>query len=346
MNLVVINKSLGEIDWISANRHKFDGHTIFINYRCDDDEIKAFLPNFYELESEKIFHGKKYLSNFDVVTKIDNILERLSTFIFNRTHSQVIQKLFDLLLVFVKKLIARIIVKSGSSLKPDSGIVTVFHENNDRNTVFLEVIKLVFKVDKVVFFPHHFGVTYPKNILTKAIHKLSGGTTVWVNRESESDGLHYIHPNENQCNLGKPRGNGRKLVLILTRQCSFDYGFDSEDAYIRLDSLLNKIQDKYRGNIYIKHHPRDKLNPTWKTLEELYDLKVLESSALDFCAKRNVICFHLYTTLVEPLSYMGVKCIDVSPYNVNPLSIPLVKENMGYYLEEGITELYDENEFF
>ena len=345
MNLVVINKSLGEIDWISANRYKFGSDVIFINYRCNNDEIKKFSPNFYSSEIEMLHNCDDYLYNFILVKKIDDILDKGSTFIFNKTKSHLIQKLFDLSLVYIKRCIAYILVKSKSSDWPHAnvGVETIFHENNDRNTVFLEIVKLVYRQNRVVFFPHHFGIAFPKNLLTKTIHKLSGSFTVWVNRPSESDGMHYKYIEIQKPKPRKINGDD-KVVLIMTRQCSLDYGFDYEDAYVRLNSVLARLQEKYQSKFYIKHHPRDKFNPTWKKLEEVYSLNVLESSVLDFCSNNNVTCYHLYTTVIEPLNSLGVKCIDVSPYKRNPMFIPSIKENMNYYLNKGITKLYDENE--
>ena len=320
MKVLVINKSLGEIDWIAVNSN----HRVFANidliilYRVSLEELYKYFPNF-----DKKFPGVKVLSfnNFGSVSKniivIDNLLDKVSTKIFNVFGAKT-QIFAEFLLTFFRRFVSKFF----SSIYLDK--IVLLHEYNARTNILIELFK---NKNDVILFPHHFGYMHQLDYFQKRLCRFMYGRycdkLLYSNDDTKfSIEFDQVDPDS-------------KIALILTRQCSLVYGFDYIAAYESLDILCQKLND-LNYEIYIKHHPRENFYDCWNALELKHNITRLNYSVFDFCSLNLPICFHLFTTMVVPLSRMGVNCYDVSPYDDD------VFNNNSIYAEQ-INKLIDNN---
>lgn len=309
--LIVINRSLGELDWIVANysliTSDLDRITILC-YRVDQKSVLNFAPNFFGDNEVTVLSVEQLTNSFRLLRLVDNFFDRSSTYLFNKFGSA-IQYKFDSSLVFVKGIVSYVFRLPHTKL---NNIDKIYHENNDRTTCLLELIKRKREFKSLEFFPHHFGATQPINRMTLNIQDKVGIDSCFVNFEDESKIGNYKFLGSSIIERSN-RTDGELKILILTRQCSESFGFSYENAYEKLDVLLSKLK-RYGIEIYIKNHPRDLDNHYWNKLIRKYNLITIEYSAIDFVRKNKVVCFHLHTTLCIPLSQLKALCYDVSPY--------------------------------
>lgn len=310
--IVVLNRSFGEIDWIISSWSTLDldsQQILFLCYRLDKSDVISYAPGLFLKRNvvvknvSECFNGSGALN---VIKRADTFLDRLSTFIFNKTKSHFIQKALDLCLVYMKRGIAKSLkIESLTSDGQD-----LYHENNDRSTILLELLRVGTK--SVTFFPHHFGNTHPRGRLESKIFDSIGVQKCYVNYKEESDGENYLFLEKKLPKILEIEEG--PIVLILTRQCSDYYGFNFKQGAEVVSSLLGQLS-QMNNTVYIKHHPRDHNINEWRELTSNYKVNELYTSVLDFVVGKKIICFHLYTSLVEPISSLGVACYDISPYS-------------------------------
>ncbi|EJR3605858.1 hypothetical protein NX622_003621 [Vibrio cholerae] len=310
-DLVIINKSLGELEWIIKNYDAlFKGKYIDVFlYRVSIDDANLFAPDFFKRNNVRVHEVIKDRKKFNALIAFDNFFDKLSTYIFNRCGKNA-QYITDIALIYVKALVSKFLKLEVNIFEVDR----VYHENNDRTTCFLEKVISKVQYENLFFYPHHFGETTPKDKINVRLHKLIGVDRCIVNYKNEACFEHYQAVKKNLVVKITRNNSIPTKILILTRQCSDSFGFSYESAYNTLDELLKTIVLLVDVDIYIKNHPRDRDNKYWAVLKEKYSLSELSTSAIDFVSGNNVVCFHLYTTLCEPLSELNIKCFDVSPY--------------------------------
>jgi len=344
----VLNKSLGEMDWLSVHSEYLFGNqpVTYICYRITKKQLLQFCPSLFKDENVQVIDSEELFGNYKLTVNIDNFLDRLSTYIFNHA-GHTAQMFVDLGFIYLKALISIILVHIDKKKLPIKG--KLFHENNDRTTCFFEAIKRSISGDEVIFFPHHFGITTPKNKYTSFIHNKIGVSKCYVNGYNET--VFNAYERIKHKKQSKITNDVPVKYLILTRQCSESFGFTEGAAYKSLDKLLSDLTSVLpKSQIYIKNHPRDKDNLSWAKLTDKYSLRDMDYSAIDFVKQNNVICFHLHTTLAIQVSQLGSKCFDVSPYDPElvALSEPL-KEQLKLQLTGGYTKMLDvfsENELY
>ena len=295
--IIVINRSLGELDWLILNWAKIDSASdeiIILCYRCNLQQLYEYSPTFMRSFRGEVHEWSSLNSNFKYMLLIDNFMDRVSTKISNLWGGRS-QWIVDVIFSLFRQCITRLPLKLGL---PKS---CVYHEYNARTSMPLVFLRQL--ASEFVFFPHHFNIeSFPpenqlvffKNFMKVEVRYLSnslGGV--------RSPNTITVLP---------------KKCLILTRQCSLAYGFNYEEAYDQLD-LTCSLLTKLGISLVLKHHPREQRLNLWENLEQRYSARRIDSSAIDF-AKSNVdiICVHLYTSLVNELSKFGIPCFDVSPY--------------------------------
>lgn len=304
--MIIINKSLGELDWLIFNWPYLDlRHPInILCYRVSKQKVINHAPNFFRennqirlLDFGEVFKFASFFQFFD------NLMDRLSTKVFN-TFGPVSQSYIEIFFGIFRNCLAYRNNLS-SSLCGDF----VYHEYNARGTFLLSLLPRGIVVN---FFPHHFG---PSPMLSKIERRVMN----IVSKTADYKLLHtFERPSATSVKNLKRKKTDSHVVLILTRQCSPIYGFSYKEAF----DVLNKLCEVLRRSdveIYIKHHPREHEYYFWEILEDFYKIKRIDGSIFDFVSDLNVVCFHLFTTLVWPLSELGVKCFDVSPYNLEIL---------------------------
>jgi len=322
--LVVINKSFGELDWLAMNKNLLLGdndYSILI-YRMEYEAVKKYFPKFISdapnvqtVEEISGFYGR-------LMGRADSWLDRVSTYIFNRTKSLFLQCVIEEIFLYFRRFMAYLIFRKFKMFDCDM----LLYENNYRSSILLECLKLN-GVSRLVFYPHHFGFTQRNNYFDRLLFKKINVDFVCVNYSEESDGHKYKKvPSSKPSELTKSQINPE--IVIVTRQCSLMYGFSLEEAVEVVEKVLIRYGNKIQ---YIKNHPRDLDNPEWKRIAQKYDLVEVNSSLIDMSISRPLICITLYTGLIFQLSKLGVKCFDISPFDFKLLdSSPFRNEILEY----------------
>jgi len=341
---VILNKSQGEIDWLVYNQNNLFSRDDLIYVYCniiDKDVAINYAPNFFSQENVRVFNLVDIINNrYNLkVFKLDVFFERISSFMINKVNNRSMQNLTELSLVFVRRAIASILIYSVNN---DVKFNEIFFENNFRSSLLFEVLKKRRKSSgtEVTLFPHHFGPLEKTTKLTRLIIQALNISRCLVNNNSEAEGIYKYLPSKKE-KLPTSLGLGiqDRTFLLLTRQCSTHYGFEYTEAFKCFEKALIGIRSLYpNAVIKIKNHPRDLKRSTWNELSSNYGGEEIFTSAVDFCAKnQHLVCIHFYTSLVEPLSGMGIKCLDISPYKAYK------DTNFAFYQIDGkITNSYIE----
>jgi hypothetical protein len=319
--IIILNKSQGEIDWLIFNQSNlFNDNSLIYVYCNQIDKSTAikYAPNFFSQEHVFIFNLSDIMTPMcaTVILKLELFFARLSSFMINKLGSRLMQDITELALVYVRRLIASFL---SPTLKECTEFNELLFENNFRSSLFFEVMKKKCKPNftQITLFPHHFGPLEKENLLTRLIIKSMNITRCIVNNEIEERGVYkYLEPSKVGTRLSRNINVVKKHFLFLTRQCSTHYGFKYDDAFVCFERALIEVRNLYPdAEIKVKHHPRDSRLNSWNDVSNKYGGKELFTSAIDYCVKyNNTICIHFYTSLVEPLHGLGVKCFDISPY--------------------------------
>jgi hypothetical protein len=319
--IVILNKSQGEIDWLVFNQHNLfsDGDLVYVYCNIIDKDIAiSYAPYFFSQKNIFVFNladivsSKKSLALF----KFDDFFGRISSFMINKINSRLMQNLTELSLVFVRRFIAMFV---NCTIKDEFKFHDILFENNFRSSILFEVIKRSCdsKYTNITLFPHHFGPLEKIDGLCSLIIRSMNISRCLVNNKAEEQGIYkYLAPETEEASKISNPNETDNHFLFLTRQCSTHYGFKYDEAFQSFELSLMGVRNLYpHAIIKIKNHPRDIRKATWNEIAHKYGGTELVTSAIDFCAKnKKIVCIHFYTSLVEPLNAMGIKCLDISPY--------------------------------
>lgn len=299
-NLVLINKSLGELDWIISKWEELkleSTDTWLIVYRIDMEKLRAHAPSFIEIFGENIYTWDE-ISRSKGIANIDNLLDRISTKVSN-VFGRRYQRIFDVFSDRLKEFFAIALITNADIPKE----CIVFHEFNARTTFPLLFLRQ--HAQTINFYPHHFNST----------PQLQNENKLYYERLFSPVQVQHLYNNFEVVYENFLRRTHKKKCLILTRQCSLAYGFDYHAAYHTLNLYCDFL---HRNNvkIYFKHHPREHNMEYWEKIESRFRCKRVTVSVFDFIREHEeLFCLHLYTSTVNEIVKFGVPCFDISPYN-------------------------------
>ncbi|WP_435980162.1 polysialyltransferase family glycosyltransferase [Psychrobacter sp. DM4] len=320
--LVYINNSEGELDWIAPfvlyevmRGIKF---SFYLDNVGNDHTEKSEILEKYGLDSNNLINNDILFDRFDtffykVVNKLSYIASGNNKFNYTFPGSKRRNDFFYFLLrpyLFIKKSCYR---------KKIEEFDVIFRDYNLKPSLALSYYLSTNKDACVVVYPHAIGIQPNTN---NRLPPVKVKCDLWLENTELSLHAKDVYKKEFFVSgppaLSDARDNSlfksdSKNILILTRNCNEEYGFNLDDALLSFEQLLNSLS-KLGFNIVIKHHPRDINIRRWREIQDKYErIEEFEDSLSNLNIVLRV-CLTLFSTAGIYVLAKGVPVIDYSPY--------------------------------
>lgn len=319
--LVFINDSLGELDWLAEfmkaesasdimfyvyiygpGRSVKEKNTIFDTYR---------FPNNCVLIGSSAFSIYSYWLDSNL-NKVLNLSKRLGYRFFESSRWCV---------DWVRRLYGYLATRTFSETKFDF----VFRDYNLKDSFTLAGFLSANSKAKIVIFPHAQQIQLrhsqcPRERLKKITADL------WLENSRFSDyavnegyGDVFYASGSPDIASGYCReslfDHTSKTVIILTRVCIPEYGFDLQSGLKTYRATLQCLE-KQKYHVVVKHHPRDNKIEEWRQVEKDFNNVSVYQGPLSSLEQKFSLCIALYSTAPLSLIARGIPAVEISPYGL------------------------------
>lgn len=317
--LIFINDSLGELDWIApfiaSDEACVFNFYIFLYAPGRNIDEKYQILNKYGLERDNVSllcWNESLLNN---LAKVESFLNKALNRIKRYSYTS-----FELLRYVVD--FTRLL---SSYLLPNTApkFDFIFRDYNLKDSIPLCRFIQSNRQAKFVIFPHAVGIQRniglcPREELkkVKADLWLENSVLSDIAKKNYSDvfyvsGAPGISSNYLKLPLFDVNSNN---VLLITRACAPEYGFDLNTALVVFEAILESCE-ACGLSVKVKHHPRDNKIHKWRSIQSKFNNISEVNVSLSEIDDKLKVCLSFFSTAGLFVSSRRVPVFDISPYH-------------------------------